>query len=66
MNKISKLVNEYGNYLTQKEIKYLTLFKRKSSLFYCLPKIHKSQTIINEVRKQRAEFINVHKPEVKT
>ena len=63
MNKISKLVHKYENCLTQKEIKYLSLFEYKSSLFYCLPKIHKSQTIINEVRKQKAELINLHKPE---
>ena len=63
VNKISKLIDQYENCLTQKEIKCSTLFEHKSSLIYCLPKIHKIHTIINEVRKQRAEHINVHNPE---
>lgn len=47
MNKLSKIIEEYGQELTKKEINYLLSFDVKTSNFYGLPKVHKSQIISN-------------------
>ena len=43
ISKINKLCNEYDKILTKKEIDYLINFDYKTSNFYGLPKIHKSE-----------------------
>ena len=63
MNKLTKLVNLYKNELTEKEVKYLTQFEFKSSYFYGLPKIHKSQYIMNAIKAQNTEVIQLNMPD---
>ena len=63
MSKLKKLVNTYKNILTEKEAKYLTSFEFKSSYFYGLPKIHKSKSIINEIKEQKSDIICLERPD---
>ena len=63
LEKLSKLVNKYQRDLTKKEIDYLTNFSCKTSNFYGLPKVHKSDVITKATEEQNSEYIRVHEPE---
>lgn len=62
MYKIKETINKYNHYLTKDEILYLTNFEYKTSLFYGLPKIHKSKLIIDTVEGSESEYISIHNP----
>ena len=63
LEKLSKLVNKYQRDLTKKETDYLTNFSCKTSNFYGLPKVHKSDVITKAIEEQNSEYIRVHEPE---
>eukprot|EP00106_Octopus_bimaculoides_P006452 XP_014773894.1 PREDICTED: uncharacterized protein LOC106871769 [Octopus bimaculoides] len=56
MNNLRTLINSYRDELTDKENDYITNFKSKSSLFYGIPKIHKSR-IISDACKGAIDII---------
>ena len=60
--KIKKLCEKYENQLTKKEMDYLVDFDAKTSNFYGLPKIHKSEEIKKAVRTQKSSFIETPNP----
>ena len=62
INKIKKTVNKYKNNLTKEESKFLTNFEYRTSLFYGLPKVHKSTLIIQTVKDSNSEYICVPNP----
>ena len=62
-NKLSKLVKKYQGDLTKKEIDYLTKFMFKTSNFYRLPKVHKSDIITKAIEEQNSEYIKISEPE---
>jgi len=61
MNKISKLAKKH-NCLNKKELEYLTKFNYKTSNFYGLPKVHKSQNINNAIQSQGGPIVNITSP----
>ena len=61
-NKLSKLVKKYQGDLTKKEIDYLTKFMFKTSNFYGLPKVHKSDIITKAIEEQNSEYIKISEP----
>ena len=61
--KIKILMTKHKNEFCNEEIDYVTNFEPKTSQFYGLPKIHKSQTIIQEITKQNNECVHVPMPE---
>lgn len=63
MNKLSKIIEEYGQELTKKEINYLLSFDVKTSNFYGLPKVHKSHIISNLCKESFSSYVCVSKPE---
>ena len=62
MNKIRKLTEKYKDILTDKEIKFLSSFESKTSLFYGMPKIHKCESIISAIQSQRSTVVSVNCP----
>ena len=60
--KMKELVTKHKPNLTNKEFKYLTNFKFKSSLFYCNPKIHKSKIIQTAISKAETEYLEIFQP----
>ncbi|XP_029648835.1 uncharacterized protein LOC115222656 [Octopus sinensis] len=63
MKNLASLILLHGKGPREKETDYITNFKCKPSLFYGLPKIHKSK-IINEACKQSpGKCINIQTPE---
>jgi hypothetical protein len=60
--KIAALTNKYDAHLTEKEKDYLVNFENKNSLFYGLPKIHKSGEIIQAVKTQNQPYIKIRRP----
>ena len=62
MLKIKKLCTKYEKNLTKKETDFLTDFDPKTSNFYGLPKIHKSEEIKNAIETQRSEYIEILNP----
>lgn len=63
MKNIFKLVSSFSNELTEKEFKFLTKFDYKTSNFYGLPKVHKSNIIKLAVEQQKSEIITVWRPQ---
>ena len=63
IEKLSKLVNKYERELTKKEIDYLSNFIYKTSNFYGLPTVHKSDVIAKAIEEQNSAYIIVHEPE---
>ncbi len=61
MNKIKALIDKY-DCCTDKERNYLTTFDYRTSQFYGLPKIHKSQLIIKAIEEQNCEYIEISNP----
>ena len=62
IRKIKETLNHYQDCFTKKEISYLTNFEYKTSLFYGLPKVHKSAIIIKAIEDIISEYINVPHP----
>ena len=62
MEKLETIIDEYGQKLTAKETAYLLSFNIKTSNFYGLPKIHKSQTIKDECKISGSTYISVASP----
>ena len=60
--RIKKLVKDYDQCLTNKEIAYLCDFDPKESNFYGLPKVHKSIQIQNAVRDQNSVYVETFRP----
>lgn len=58
MNKLKTIINKYGQGLTAKETDYLLSFDIKTSNFYGLPKIHKSQMINDKCKNSTSSCIN--------
>ena len=49
--------------MTNKEKDYLTNFEARESLFYGLPKVHKSTIIKTAIENQNSEYITCPNPE---
>ncbi|CAC5423355.1 unnamed protein product [Mytilus coruscus] len=60
--KKNKLIKDYDQCLTEKEIAYLCDFDPKESNFYGLPKVHKSAQIQNTVRDQNNVYVETFRP----
>ncbi|CAG2213766.1 unnamed protein product [Mytilus edulis] len=60
--RLKKLIKDYNQCLTEKEIAYLCDFDPKESNFYGLPKVHKSAQIQNTVRDQNNIYVETFRP----
>ncbi|XP_014778431.1 uncharacterized protein LOC106875004 [Octopus bimaculoides] len=60
--KLSTLIQQFQQGLTQKETDYLTRFDCKTSNFYGLPKIHRSEAINEACNKSTSIVINIPHP----
>ena len=60
--KLKVLMNKHKENLTKKEYSYITDFDWDSSNFYVLPKIHKNKTIIEKLKKENGEYIEMIPP----
>ena len=64
MSKIKSLVKgPLSECMTNKEKDYLTHFDARESLFYGLPKVHKSTIIKTAIENQNSEYITCPNPE---
>ncbi|GAB1597911.1 uncharacterized protein LOC115215981, partial [Argonauta hians] len=63
MNKLSKLIMKYRSHLTKKERQYLTNFTCRTSNFYGLPKLHKSQQINEKCKNSTSSYISLPHPD---
>ena len=54
-----KLITNFKNGLTQDEIDYLIKFERKESIFYGLPKIHKSREKSEQCKTNENTYIEI-------
>lgn len=63
MKKLNQLVNIHRKCLTDKETDYLTNFECKTSNFYGLPKVHKSDTIKKMCEETKLPYIEMMKPD---
>ncbi|CAG2243423.1 unnamed protein product [Mytilus edulis] len=61
-NKLIACIHLLRKGLTDKECDYLTNFKCKSSNFYGLPKIHKSNVIRESCKNSKSECVNIPHP----
>ena len=62
MRKIKKLIKNFEHEITRKEKDYFLKFEWKTSNYYGLPKIHKSQCIKESIGAQNAEYIELPPP----
>ena len=62
LNQIKLLLDNLGDDFTGSEIDYITKFDFKASQFYGLPKIHKSQDIINKIHEDKSYYIHIVDP----
>ena len=62
MKVIKELAGNHSHNLTEKEVNYLCHFDFKTSGFYGLPKIHKSEIICQEAKVQTKPYIRVLRP----
>ena len=58
-SKLNCLIDKHAKCLTKKEHKYLTHYQWKSSNFYVMPKINKSQEILEKVEKSHEIYIQM-------
>ena len=63
LQKLEKIITDYGDKLTIKEKSYLLKFKAKTSNFYGLPKIHKSQIINDKCKNSESTYICIECPD---
>ena len=59
---IRNLVTKYNDNLTQNERSYIENFDSKTSNFYGLPKVHKSDIIKKAIHEQNEEYIWIPRP----
>ena len=59
-SKIKTLTKRYKHVLTEKECKYLTDFDYQDNNLYGLPKVHKSEEIIKEIKNTKSEYVTIH------
>lgn len=59
LGKIQTLISQYGGCLTDKEKDFLVKFENHNSQFYGLPKVHKSQQIIEAIERQNQDYVQV-------
>ena len=62
MTHIQKFIKKHEPELTKKEMKYLNNFNFKTSNFYGLPKIHKSEEIKKAIANQQLKVVTVKSP----
>ena len=62
MKKIEKLLQKFKEDTTKAEKEYIHKFSWKTSIFYGLPKIHKSKRINEAINEQDAEYIKLRAP----
>ena len=60
---VTKLVDKYKTCFTSKEINFILNDDWNSSNFYVLPKIHKSQKIIDKFRESNTDYVQMPVPE---
>ena len=60
-SKIKTLTKRYKHVLTEKECKYLMDFDYQDNKLYGLPKVHKSEEIIKEIKKTKSEYVTIHR-----
>lgn len=63
LSKLNKLINKYGNGLTDKERNYITDFVCRESNFYGLPKVHKSQLIEKACLENNSTCVEIKEPD---
>ena len=63
MTSLRKFVAKYDHVLTGKGKDYLVNFTPKTSNFYGLPKVHKSEIISEQIKIQNKEYITALRPE---
>ena len=59
---LKSLMLKHKNCLTSKEFTYITNFEHQTANFYVLPKIHKNKQIIDQIKQQNAEYIQMNPP----
>ena len=59
MRDLKTLIKKHEKCLTKKEIEYMTKYEWKTSEFYVRPKVHKCKSIIEEIKKNPGEVINM-------
>ena len=59
---LNKLIHKHEKCLTKKELKYVTNYEWQSSNIYVQPKIHKNESIINEINKRNIPYIEMDPP----
>ena len=62
MNTLKKFVKKYENISTDRKRDYPINFTHKTSNFYGLPKVHKSEIIKEQIKIQQKEYITVLEP----
>ena len=62
LSKLGKVIKKHKKCLTKEEQDYLLNFEFKTSNFYGLPKIHKSELIKREIQLQNSEYIQCLRP----
>ena len=62
MKKIEKLTDEHKYELNKNEIDYIQNFNYKTSNFYGLSKIHKSEIIKSAFKQQNSEYVKFSPP----
>ena len=62
MKKVKNVIS-LAKEITRHEIGYLLNFECKQSMFYGLPKIHKSEMMRNECNKTNSEYLELFDPE---
>lgn len=62
LNCIDNLVKNCDNSMTKKEKEYLTKFEHKTSNFYGLPKVHKSDIIKQAIYDQNSDYVTTPDP----
>lgn len=59
LQKYNKFLKNYQSNLTEKELDYLENFEIKTSLFYGLPKVHKSKIISDKCKHTNSSYVEV-------
>jgi hypothetical protein len=62
LRSLKQLCHKYTHLLKEKELDYLTNFEMKTSNFYGLPKIHKSNHIKTSIEDQNETYITTSEP----
>ena len=57
--KYTKFLTNHKNCLTKRELEYLEKFEVNSSIFYGLPKVHKSSHINNKCKNANSSYVEI-------